>query len=75
MPELPRVTAAEVRRALLRAGWYEHRGRGGHLILKHREGPGRVTLAMHPGRILLPKTLKRISEQAGLSIEEFTELL
>ncbi|MEE8533889.1 MAG: type II toxin-antitoxin system HicA family toxin [Alphaproteobacteria bacterium] len=76
MPRLPRVTATEVHRALQRAGWYEHRSRGGHVILKNDTHPGaRVTLAMHRRKTVKPKTLQAILSQAGLSVDEFTELL
>lgn len=58
MPRLPRVTARAVLRALVRAGWYEDRRRGSHLILKHLDKPSaRVTLPMYPMEIVLPKTL------------------
>jgi predicted RNA binding protein YcfA (HicA-like mRNA interferase family) len=46
------------------------------LILKHPDKPGRrVTVAMHSGRTILPKTLEKILEQAGLSDGQFRELL
>ena len=76
MPKLPRVTAREVHRALLRAGWYEHRRRGSHATLKHPDRPGaRVTVSMHARETMLLKTLLSILEQAGLSVDEFVELL
>ena len=63
-------------RALRRAGWYEDRRKGSHVILKHPDKPeARVTLPMHPGETILPKTLYSILEQAGLTVEEFRELL
>jgi len=34
-----------------------------------------VTVPVHAGEILYPKTLLSILEQAGLSVEEFRELL
>ncbi|MDH5781861.1 MAG: type II toxin-antitoxin system HicA family toxin [Dehalococcoidia bacterium] len=73
---LPRITGKEVERALLRAGWYLHHSRGSHFFYKHLDFPGkRVTLPMHVGETLAPKTLEGILKQAGLSVEEFMKLL
>ncbi|MDP2728741.1 MAG: type II toxin-antitoxin system HicA family toxin [Dehalococcoidia bacterium] len=74
--KLPRVTASRVLRALRKAGWYVHHQHGSHLTLKNESRPGaRVTLAMHQGEDVLPKTLLSILEQAEMSREEFLELL
>jgi predicted RNA binding protein YcfA (HicA-like mRNA interferase family) len=73
---LPRATAAEALRALKRAGWRELRQSGSHAQLGHPDWLGRrVTIAMHAGAILHPKTLRTILEQAGLTVSQFTELL
>jgi predicted RNA binding protein YcfA (HicA-like mRNA interferase family) len=74
-PRLPRVTAVEVIRALGRAGWYEARQAGSHRQLRHTERPGKVTVPVHSGRELAPKTLQSILDQAGLSVTQFLELL
>jgi len=48
----------------------------GARVLANDTRPGaRVTLAMHKGEDILPKTLLSIMEQAGLSREELLELL
>lgn len=61
---------------MLRAGWYEHRRRGSHVTLKHPAKPGaRVTIAIHARETVFPKTLASILDQAGLTAEEFSELL
>ena len=73
---LPRITAKEVLRALRKAGWYQARQKGAHIVLKHENKPGtRVTLSMHPGETILPKTLASILDQAGLTVDEFIDLL
>jgi predicted RNA binding protein YcfA (HicA-like mRNA interferase family) len=73
---LPRVSGQRVLRALLRAGWYEHHTRGSHVYLRHQDRAGRqVTVPVHAGRDLLPKTLASILEQAEMTVEEITELL
>ena len=74
-PKLPRITAAEFLRALLRDGWVRHRQVGSHVQLKHPSKPGRVTVPSHAGITLKPKTLARALEQAELTVEELTELL
>jgi predicted RNA binding protein YcfA (HicA-like mRNA interferase family) len=74
--KLPRVTSAEALRALKRAGWKELRQSGSHVQLGHPELPDRrVTIAMHSGAILHPKTLRTMLDQAGLTVSHFTELL
>jgi predicted RNA binding protein YcfA (HicA-like mRNA interferase family) len=74
--KLPRVTAAEALQALKRAGWRELRSSGSHIQLGHPERPeARVTIAYHAAVTLHPKTLKTILHQAGLSVEDFRELL
>jgi predicted RNA binding protein YcfA (HicA-like mRNA interferase family) len=63
-------------RALKRAGWYEHHQKGSHVYLRHEDKPGRqITVAMHRGRDILPGTLASILDQAGITVEEFIELL
>ncbi|MBI4317383.1 MAG: type II toxin-antitoxin system HicA family toxin [Chloroflexi bacterium] len=75
-PKLPRVTAARVLQALKRAGWYEHHQTGSHLFLRHPIRPGmRVDIPMHRGKTLKLKTLVRIVDSAGLTVEEFADLL
>lgn len=71
---LPQVTAEQVRRALLRAGWYEVRRVGSHVQLRRDDRPEDVTLAMHRGDVP-PGTLKSIMRQAGLTREQLREIL
>jgi len=73
---LPRVSGKEAERVLLRAGWYVHHAKGSHFFYKHPDKPGaRVAIPMHAGQIIAPKLLKGILEDAGLSVEEFINLL
>ncbi len=66
----------EVARALYRGGWYLHHQTGSHLILRHPDRPGmRATVPMHSGKVIRLGTLAKILESAGLTIDEFTELL
>jgi len=74
-PKLPRITASDVLRALLRDGWFKARQSGSHVILRHPTKPGRVTVPVHQGEIIAPKTLAHILKDASLSVEEFIALL
>jgi len=62
-------------RALGRAGWYRDHQRGAHVYLRHPERHGLVTVPVHQGETIKPKTLASILEQAGLSVQEFRRLL
>jgi predicted RNA binding protein YcfA (HicA-like mRNA interferase family) len=70
-PKLPRVTAAEVVRALHRDGWYDDHQRGSHLYLRHPTKPNRVTVPMHAGKTIRTDLLSRILKDADLTGEEF----
>lgn len=71
---LPRVTAAQVIRVLEQLDFVLVRQSGSHKIYKNVAGK-RVTVAFHAGKILHPKVLRSILTDAGLTIEEFEELL
>ena len=74
--KLPRITGKEALGALERVGWYRARQKSSHIVLKHRDKPGaRVVLPLHSGEILLPKTMASVLDQAGLTVEQFNELL
>jgi predicted RNA binding protein YcfA (HicA-like mRNA interferase family) len=75
MPRLPRITGEAALRALRAAGWQEVRRRGSHIILHHADRPGRVTIPVHAGVTLKPKTLLSILDQAGVSVDELVNLL
>jgi predicted RNA binding protein YcfA (HicA-like mRNA interferase family) len=76
MPRQPRLTGTEALRALQRAGWAVARQRGSHALLVHADLPDRlVTVPLHAGRTLKPKTLASILKQAGLSVDELRSLL
>ncbi len=71
---LPRITAAEAVRALMRAGFAFIRQSGSHKIFRNQEGR-RVTVPYHSGKVLHPKVLRSILEDADMTIEEFKELM
>jgi predicted RNA binding protein YcfA (HicA-like mRNA interferase family) len=76
MPKLPRVTAREAERAIMRDGWLRISGSGGsHRQYTHPTKAGRVTIAYHANRIIKVKTLSGILSQAGLTVDQFRALL
>lgn len=72
MSRLPALKSSEVIKAILRAGFIEHRQRGSHKIFK--KGSLRVTVPVH-SRDLKRGTLYSIIEQSGLTVDEFMEFL
>ena len=75
MPKLPRITAREAERAILKDGWYVSGGHGSHRQYSHPTKAGRVTIAHHGGQIIAPGTLSSIIRQAGLTVDQFRNLL
>jgi predicted RNA binding protein YcfA (HicA-like mRNA interferase family) len=69
MTRLPRLTAQEVMRVIERKGFVLVRQSGSHKISRNSEGTG-ITLPFHSGKILQPKLLKSILEDAGLSVDD-----
>jgi predicted RNA binding protein YcfA (HicA-like mRNA interferase family) len=74
MAKLPRVTARQIVRALEKAGFSLVRQSGSHMIYKNGEGK-RVTVPFHASKILHPKILKSILQDADLSIEDLEKLM
>jgi len=75
MPKLPQVKGERVIRALRTAGWEVIRVHGSHHVLTHPERPGAtVIVSVHP-RPLKRGTLADILKAAGLTVEQFRELL
>jgi len=74
MPRLPRVTSVEIIRVLEKIGFKLNRQNGSHRIYRNNNGQ-RVTIPFHSVKILHPKTLKSILDDAGLSPECFEQLL
>ena len=70
--KLPALNPKIVIRTLERNGFYVHHVTGSHYILK--KDKLRVTIAYH-NKDLRPSTLKSIIEAAGLTVEEFLDLL
>lgn len=72
--ELPALKPREVVRALERAGFVVKRQRGSHIIMYGAGLRCPISIPLHPGD-LPPGTLRAIITQAGLTREEFLQLL
>jgi len=73
--KLPRVTGAKVVKALEKSGFMEVRRKGSHCHMYHSEKDRLVTVPIHSGKIIAPKTLKSILKQTEISVEDFIKLL
>jgi predicted RNA binding protein YcfA (HicA-like mRNA interferase family) len=73
---LPVANGRDVVRALTRAGFVVDRIVGSHHVLAYPSDPTRtVVVPVHAGRDLKPGTMRAIIRQAGLSVEDFSDLL
>ena len=74
MSQLPRISGREVLRALAKIGYEFDYQQSSHIVLRHRDPPHRrLTVPDHAE--VAKGTLRAIIRQAGLSVEEFKELL
>lgn len=71
--KLPRVTAAEIIRAL-EGGFFLARQSGSHKIYRNDRGK-RVTVPYHAGKIVHSKVLRSILRDADWTAETFQALL
>jgi predicted RNA binding protein YcfA (HicA-like mRNA interferase family) len=73
MSKLPVISGRKCVRALEQAGFYRKRQTGSHLILRRDEPFAQVVVPEH--KVLDRGTLRAIIQQAGLSVDEFVNLL
>jgi predicted RNA binding protein YcfA (HicA-like mRNA interferase family) len=66
------LPAREVVHALEQFGFHPHHQRGSHMILKHPDGRTPV-VPVHPPEEIGPGLLRRITKEAGISVEELLE--
>jgi len=73
---LPSLKAVQVIRALERAGLVQVRSKGSHRVCQHPSNPSRRTIiADHRSKDIPVGTLRSIIAQAGLTVDEFIDLL
>ena len=71
---LPAINPRQVIRVLEKAGWQVHRQKGSHVSMHKKDVPNLVVIPLHTRDI--PKgTFHGILDDAGLTIEQFLELL
>lgn len=74
MSALPVVSGRKVVKALEKIGYVFDRQRGSHMILRQQHPPHRrLTVPDH--KAVAKGTLRAIIRQAGLTVEEFIDLL
>ena len=74
MTQLPRVSGRDVVAALSKVGYEKDRQRGSHIVMRQVDHPHRrITVPDH--REIATGTLRAIVRQAGLTVEEFKQLL
>ena len=74
MKKLPLISGREAVKAFRKIGYEIDHQTGSHIILRHSEPPHR-RLSVPDHRELARGTLRALIRQAGLTIEEFIELL
>jgi predicted RNA binding protein YcfA (HicA-like mRNA interferase family) len=73
---LPSLKARDVMRALQKAGFSVVRTTGSHCRLVHNSDPTRqTTVPVHTRKDIPRGTLHSIIDQAGLTVDEFIDLL
>ncbi len=73
MPKLPRISGQEAVRVFQRAGWELARQRGSHAVLVKARSIYTLSIPLHSA--LGPGLLRDLIRKAGLTVEEFIELL
>lgn len=74
MTQLPRVSGRDMIKALGKIGYQFDRQRGSHMVLRQVSTPyRRLTVPDHPE--IAKGTLRAIIRQAGLTVEQFKNLM
>jgi predicted RNA binding protein YcfA (HicA-like mRNA interferase family) len=70
---LPSIAWSEVVKAFAKAGWRHDRTRASHYIMTRPGRPGLLSVPMH--NPVKRGTLRRLIRDAGLTVQEFVDLL
>ena len=73
MPKLPVISGADAVKAFGHAGWRVDPQRGSHVVLLKDGHIASLSVPQH--RELAPGTLRSLIRAAGISVEEFQDLL
>ena len=60
------VKYSELYRVLKWEGWYKIRQRGSHILMRHHEKSGQLSIPYHAGKEVKKGLLKSILKQAGI---------
>lgn len=74
MSDIPRISGREAAKALEKLNYRHDRQRGSHIILRQMSHPFR-RLVIPDHREVAKGTLRAIIRQAGITLEQFKELL
>ncbi|MBI5651749.1 MAG: type II toxin-antitoxin system HicA family toxin [Chloroflexi bacterium] len=75
MSNLPVVSAYQAIRAFEKIGYRQVRQRGSHIRLRDETNPNHLPLTVPNHKTLKPGLLRKLIRDAGLSVDEFSELL
>ncbi|MBN2292640.1 MAG: type II toxin-antitoxin system HicA family toxin [Pirellulales bacterium] len=73
--KVPRVSGKDAVSAFLKVGYTVDRINGSHHILKHPQKIERLSIPVHAGKTVGVGLLSRQIKVAGMTVEQFTELL
>ena len=73
MAKLPIISGAEAIKAFKKAGWTQDRQKGSHVVLVKPDYRFVLTVPLHPE--LDRGTLRALIRAAGLTVDEFCDLL
>jgi len=74
LSKLPLISGREVVAALSKIGYQKDRQKGSHIVLRQIDYPHR-RIVVPDNREIAKGTLRKIIKQAGLTVEEFIQLL
>ena len=74
MTRLPLISGREAVKAFVKVGYEEDHQTGSHIILRQKNNPFR-RLSIPDHREIAKGTLRSLIRHAGLTVEEFEELL
>ncbi len=75
MSKLPVISGADAVRAFEKIGYQVSRQRGSHIRLRDESNPNHYPLTVPNHDELKPGLLRRLIRDAGLSVDEFVQLL
>ncbi|MDI6709044.1 MAG: type II toxin-antitoxin system HicA family toxin [Methanobacteriota archaeon] len=75
MPKLPVVTGDKVIKAFSKVGWSVARQRGSHVIMVKENSVVTLSIPVHKNRPVKRGLLRDLIRDAGLTVEQFCELL